>query len=371
LNLLRRFVVVGIVATIVDIGLYLVLHEGFGWSIVAAELVALPLAALTSWWLHRAVTLRGDPFQRWMHEPALFVSVGVLAGLIDMGVLLALGGSAWAKVVAVAVASVVRFAAHRFVLFRAVRADQQAPSGRPLPAAPHRLSVVVPAYREADRIGATITTLREGLAEHGPIEVVVVDDGSADGTAEAAAAADQVVVLPHNRGKGAAVRAGMQAADGQVRAFVDADLAYGPDVVATLADAVEEGWDVAVGNRRHIATRTLVRAGRLREVGGRLVNLATQALLLGQYRDTQCGVKALRGDVADCLFPLMTIDGFAFDIELFHLVERERLSLVEVPVTVTNSSRSTVHIVRDTGRLLRDLWRVRVASRTGAYERTP
>ncbi|MDH4169475.1 MAG: glycosyltransferase, partial [Acidimicrobiia bacterium] len=193
-------------------------------------------------------------------------------------------------------------------------------------------------------------------------------DGSGDGTAEAAAPADRVEVLPENRGKGAAVRAGMTTATGRVRAFVDADLAYGPDVVAALADAVAQGWDVAVGNRRHVATHTLVRAGRLREVGGRLVNLATQALLLGQYRDTQCGVKAMRGDVAESLFARTTIDGFAFDIELFHLVERDRLSLVEVPVTVTNSSRSTVSIFRDTGRLLRDLWRIRVASRTGVYD---
>ncbi|MGI9603918.1 MAG: glycosyltransferase [Acidimicrobiales bacterium] len=370
-RLFRRFVAVGIVATVVDIGGYILLHEGFGWSIVAAEVVALPTAALTSWLLHRFVTLRDDPYQRWMNQPGLFVGVSAVAGLIDLAVLLALGGSALAKVIAVAVASVVRFAVHRMLLFRDVRAAQQTPAGRPLPEGDIRLSVVVPAYREADRIESTVDTLRAGLGGIGSVEIVVVDDGSDDDTASRAAGADQVVVLPDNQGKGAAVRAGMLEAQGRVCAFVDADLAYGPDVVDALARAVEEGWDIAVGNRRHVATHTLVRAGRLREVGGRLVNLATQALLLGQYRDTQCGVKAMRRDVARSLFARTTIDGFAFDIELFHLVERDRLTLVEVPVTVTNSSRSTVHIVRDTGRLFRDLWRIRVASRTGVYDRTP
>lgn len=366
--LLRRFVVVGLVATIVDVGGYALLHETVGWSTLASEAVALPLAAVTSWTLHRLVTLRHEPYQRWMHRLDVFLGVGLAAGVIDLVVLVALGGSVAAKVAAVTVASTMRFAAHRLLLFRAVRADQMTPAARPLPDGPVRLSVVVPAYREADRIAGTVDALRNGLASAGPVEIVVVDDGSDDATAINAAAADQVIVQPENRGKGAAVRAGMLAATGRIRAFVDADLAYGPDVVAELADHVEQGWDVAVGNRRHVATRTLVRAGRMREIGGRLVNLATQALLLGQYRDTQCGVKAMRGDVARSLFSRTTIDGFALDIELFHLVERDRLSLVEVPVTVSNSSRSTVHVVRDTARLVRDLWRIRVASRTGVYE---
>jgi dolichyl-phosphate beta-glucosyltransferase len=124
-----------------------------------------------------------------------------------------------------------------------------------------------------------------------------------------------------------------------------------------------------VGNRRHVATRTLVRAGRLREIGGRAVNIATHALLLGQYHDTQCGLKAFRSDVARALFEVGHIDGFAFDVELFHLVERYRLSLVEVPVTVRNSERSTVRALRDGYRLVRDLVRIRGFAKRGVYDR--
>ena len=198
---------------------------------------------------------------------------------------------------------------------------------------------------------------------------MVVDDGSDDGTAEAAeaAGADRVVRLERNSGKGAAVRAGVRAAAGSTIAFTDADLAYGPAQVAELLVLVEAGYDMVVGSRRHTDTRTLVRAGRLREAGGRLVNLATHALLLGQYRDTQCGLKAFRADVARDLFNASTLDGFAFDVELFHLAERWRLSLAEVPVEVEHSERSTVRVVRDGARLVTDLTRIRQRSRRGGY----
>ena len=153
--------------------------------------------------------------------------------------------------------------------------------------------------------------------------------------------------------------------------FTDADLAYGPTQAAALVHKVEEGYDVVVGSRRHTDTTTLVRAGRLREVGGRLVNLTTHALLLGQYRDTQCGLKAFRSDVARPLFEASTLDGFAFDVELFHLVERWRLSLAEVPVEVENSERSTVQLLRDGIRLVVDLIRVRQRARNGDYPEAP
>ncbi|MEZ5237647.1 MAG: hypothetical protein R2716_01355, partial [Microthrixaceae bacterium] len=118
----------------------------------------------------------------------------------------------------------------------------------------------------------------------------------------------------------------------------------------------------------HTGTLTVVRAGRLREIGGRIINVFTGVVLLGRYRDTQCGIKAFRRDVAQLLFGHCTIDGFAFDVEVFHLVERYRLTLAEVPVEVENSQRSTVHVVRDALRLLADLARVRQNDRVGTYD---
>lgn len=246
---------------------------------------------------------------------------------------------------------------------------------RPAPPGTVRLSVVVPAFRE-ERIGSTIERLRHDLAkvaDEGGLELIVVDDGSHDGTADRAeqAGADLVLRQPVNRGKGAAVRAGMLAAHGRAVAFTDADLSYSPDQLLGLLEQVEEGWDVVVGSRRHTDTTTLVKAGQLREIGGRVINWLTTLVLLVHHRDTQCGLKAFRGDVAKLIFSHSNVDGFAFDVEVFHLVERYGLSLTEVPVRVENSNRSTVKVVRDALRLVRDLFKIRAWGRLGVYDLAP
>src|SRR5207302_1357991 len=148
-----------------------------------------------------------------------------------------------------------------------------------------------------------------GEGEGGAVEIVVADDGSDDGTVDAAraAGADQVVALPLNRGKGAAVRAGVLAARGRTVAYTDADLAYPPAQLLRLLAEVEAGADMVVGSRRHVETKTLVQARRLRELTGRLFNLLTGLILLGRYRDTQCGLKAFRSDVARALFTRSTV----------------------------------------------------------------
>lgn len=260
-----------------------------------------------------------------------------------------------------------RRAAHRDV-------RQHLDRRQPRPPAPGsvRLSVIVPAFRE-EAIGETVRAIRAATADvavDGGVEIVVVDDGSHDGTAERAevAGADLVVRQPVNRGKGAAVRAGMLAAAGRTLVFTDADLAYAPDQIHGLLHRIEDGWDVVVGSRRHTETTTLVRARRVRELGGRLINVLTRAVLLGDYRDTQCGLKAFRSDVATLIFSHSHIDGFAFDVEVFLLVERYGLSLSEVPVRLSNSARSTVHVVRDAARLLRDLFRIRAWAAIGVYD---
>jgi glycosyltransferase involved in cell wall biosynthesis len=281
-----------------------------------------------------------------------------------------------AKLVSLLLAFLLRSFAFRRAMFTAVRADQVAPRRRPPAPGEIRLSLVIPAYFEEEGIGPTLERVEAELGHlraDGGFEIVVVDDGSSDDTAGAATrgGADRVVRMAQNSGKGAAVRAGMLAARGRTIAFTDADLSYSPAQVLGLLERVEEGWDVVVGSRRHTEARALVAARRLREVGGRVVNGLTTLVLLGQYRDTQCGLKAFRSDVAVMMFSRTRVDGFAFDVELFHLAERYRLSLCEVPVEVVNSSRSTVHVVRDTWRLVRDLFHIRRIGRAGGYEVAP
>ncbi|MDP8992924.1 MAG: glycosyltransferase [Actinomycetota bacterium] len=241
------------------------------------------------------------------------------------------------------------------------------PPGKPF------FSVVIPAFREEASIAAAVERLRCGLGMEGGGEIVVVDDGSPDRTSEAArgAGADQVLTLPVNRGKGAAVRAGMLAARGRSVAFTDADLAYSPAQLLRLLEEVEAGWDVVIGSRRHVDTTTLVRARRAREVSGRLFNLVSRAVLLHRYLDTQCGLKAFDSDVARVVFSRARVDGFAFDVEVLYLVQRYGLSLQEVPVELANPETSSVRVLRDAPLMVRDLVRIRRWAAAGAYDLTP
>jgi glycosyltransferase involved in cell wall biosynthesis len=269
-------------------------------------------------------------------------------------------------------ASSTLFAVERRTRHRALRMAQAAPYDRPEIVSDIRLSVVVPAYFEGERIGSTVARLRVALADiadTGGVEIIVVVDGSTDETGEVAraAGADDVIELPVNRGKGAAVREGMMRAKGRSVVFVDADLAYPPEQIHALLDMVEKGYDMVVGSRRHVETNTLVRARRLREVSGRVFNLFTYAVLLGQYRDTQCGLKAFRADAARALFSRTRIDRFAMDVELFFLAERLGLSLAEVPVTLSNTATSTVSVGRDARQMLTDLAHIRRYAIGGHY----
>jgi dolichyl-phosphate beta-glucosyltransferase len=130
---------------------------------------------------------------------------------------------------------------------------------------------------------------------------------------------------------------------------------------------IEAGWDVAVGSRRHENTTTLVKARWFRELGGRFVNWLTHLVLLGHFRDTQCGIKGFRGDIGRVVFERCRIDGFAFDVEVFLIAEQDRLSLTEIPVSVENRKGSTVRLVQDTVKLFGDLVKLRRAAGWGWY----
>ncbi|MGB0500464.1 MAG: glycosyltransferase [Acidimicrobiales bacterium] len=367
----RRFALAGVGATVVDVGVAVGLVSA-GLGRLPAGAAALVIAAIVSRILHARYTLRGDQLDRWIRQPPVFATVAVIAGVVDLAVFLGLSSLAAfpAKCVAVAISAVIRGLSHRLVLFRVVRREQSSPMRRPVPDGEMRVSVVVPAYREEARIADTVTRIRRELDVFADdLEIIVVDDGSPDGTADAArrAGADQVVVQPQNHGKGAAVRAGVLAARGRTIAFTDADLAYSPHQLVAFVEAIEGGYDVAIGNRHHADTDTLVGTSAVRSFGSRVVNMATSLMLLGNYRDTQCGCKAFRADAGRIVMGAGTIDGFAFDIEVLHLVERYGLSMIELPVEVVNSDTSTVRALRDGAGVLLDILRIRRLSQQARY----
>jgi phosphomannomutase len=236
---------------------------------------------------------------------------------------------------------------------------------------PIRLSVVIPAFREETRIGATVAALRatwRDSAMAGRLEIIVVDDGSPDATATSAGAAgaDRVIRLPVNRGKGAAVRAGVLAAEGATVAFTDADLSYHPMQLLRLLAEAEQGCDVVVGNRHSGPSGAA--SGLVRRLTHRAFQPLTRLVLAGDYQDTQCGLKAFRAEAGRRLFSLGRLDSFAFDVELLLLAERLGLRVCEVPVEVVGAANSSVHVGADALRMVRDVLRLRRWAHGGVYD---
>lgn len=370
---LRLFALLGLVATGVDLGLLLVLSDR--WSLVAADAAALSAAAIVAYLLNRFITFRGSPDARWVRSPIAFAATATLAGLVDIGTLVVFDAVGMrlllAKVFAVGAAAALRWTGYRWVLFNTVRRELSERRDRTTAPGDLRLSVVVPAYNEAGNIATTIERLGATIGQTidpSDFEVLVVDDGSTDETALVAQEAGaRVLRQGRNQGKGAAIRTGVTDARGRSVVFTDADLAYPPAMVVAMLEELENGWDFVAGSRRHDETTTLVKARRLRELGGRAVNWLTHLVLLGHFHDTQCGIKGFRGDVGRTVFERTVINGFAFDVELFLMAEQDRLSVLEVPVSVENRSDSSVQLVADTIRFLRDLVRIRRRAGNGGY----
>ncbi len=230
------------------------------------------------------------------------------------------------------------------------------------------LSLIVPAFDEADRLADGMRRL-EGAAAAGAVdlertEVLLVDDGSTDATT--AVAEKLLAALPHhhvhrlpaNRGKGAAVRAGVALARAPRVAYLDADMAIDPHAVPLLVDGLTD-HDLAIGSRA-LRASMVETTYALRSLMGRLFNeLVTTGTGLG-LRDTQCGFKAFRTPVARLLFHLVRIDRFAFDVELLIRARRLGLTVTEVPVHWRHVTGSTVHPLHDPLAMLADVCRSRL-----------
>jgi len=233
-------------------------------------------------------------------------------------------------------------------------------------------SLIIPAFNEAERISATLTKALSYLRQNSPeSEVVVVDDGSSDGTAavvgDVFAGADgietRLVQRMSNKGKGAAVRAGLETATRPVALFSDADLSTPMEEAPKLLEPIfHEEVDVAFGsralNRRLIGNRQAWH----REQGGRLFNLVVRIATGLPYWDTQCGFKAFRLDVFRPVLAAAQSDGFGFDVELLYLAHKARLRMREIPVRWDHHDGSKMHLVRDSAQMLREV----IALRMGA-----
>lgn len=228
--------------------------------------------------------------------------------------------------------------------------------------APVSLSVVIPAFNEEQRLPGTLATILPFLRSRGEtFEVVVVDDGSRDRTAEVAAlAGPEVRVLknPGNRGKGYSVRNGMLNALGAWRLMSDADLSTPIEELERLKAALTDGAEIAIASRAVSGANLEKRQSIMRETSGRFFNLLVRTLHLPGIKDTQCGFKLFSAAAARAAFTEGTLDGFAFDVEALVLARRAGFKITEVPVTWRNDEQSRVSFVRGLAAFV-DLFRLR------------
>ena len=233
---------------------------------------------------------------------------------------------------------------------------------------PPAISVVIPAYNEARRLPATLDRVGAYLAAQGVAhEILVVDDGSSDGTADVARG-EAVRVLRHepNRGKGYAVRRGMLAAAGARRLMTDADLSTPIEDLPKLEARIDRGFDVAIGSRAVAGATIEVHQPAYREAMGRAFNVLVQALLLPGLSDTQCGFKLFTVRAAEVAFGTCRLDGFSFDVEALFVARRRGLRIAEVPVVWRNDAATRVGLGGGSAAFL-DLLRIRLSALRGDY----
>src|SRR5215211_5296926 len=240
------------------------------------------------------------------------------------------------------------------------------------------LSVVIPAYNEAARLGNTLRAVVDYLRQNFPdAEIIVVDDGSADNTAAIArevfnSSGDlraSVISYTSNLGKGRAVRLGLLAARGDVALFSDADLSTPITEAPKLVEPILNGQsDVTFGSRALDRQLIGVHQSWRREQGGRVFNLVVRVATGMPFWDTQCGFKAFRMSVCRPLIEAATVDRFGFDVELLYLSFRAGLNLKEIPVRWDHNEGSKVSVVSDSFKMLNEVGLIRQQAHRGVYD---
>jgi glycosyltransferase involved in cell wall biosynthesis len=239
-------------------------------------------------------------------------------------------------------------------------------------------SIVIPAYNEGERLGATLEKVLAYVRQQAwDAEVIVVNDGSRDNTAEIVrefAEKDPLLRLvenPGNRGKGYSVRNGMLQARGGVVVFSDADLSSPIEEMPKLLDALAAGADIAIGSRWLRAELQTQRQSLHRQLFGRVFNLLLRIILGLKFKDTQCGFKAFTQRSAQTILPLQRIERWGFDPEILFLARKFGFRVEEVAVTWGHSGGTRLHPLVDGARMFQEMLRIRWYDLTGKYEVGP
>ncbi len=225
------------------------------------------------------------------------------------------------------------------------------------------ISIVIPAYNEEKRLSISLNKILEFInANRDNYEIIVVDDGSNDRTASLPAEIDifiKVIKMEKNSGKGASVRRGMLAAQGDYILFTDADLSTPIYELNKLLPQLKNGYDIAIGSRALDYSKIKVHQPFYREFMGRTFNKIVQYLVIKGIKDTQCGFKLFKKDAAKTIFQLALIDGFGFDVELLFLANKMGYKIKEVPVDWFNNDQSKVNPIKDSLQMLLEISRIK------------
>jgi glycosyltransferase involved in cell wall biosynthesis len=237
------------------------------------------------------------------------------------------------------------------------------------------VSIILPCYNGAAYLPERLSLLKQFLAACGDpwdrAEVVLVDDGSTDDTARVAEATWpelRVIRLESNQGKGAAVRAGMLAAGGDFRFFLDADAPFELDVLPRMLDYLDrKEFDVVIGARNLEDALAHGRPGAWRRIASGVFTVFVSRIVVTGVHDTQCGLKGFREDMAEYLFGQQRTAGFAFDVELLYLAYKNNMDIKRVPVRLARGGTSTVSVLRHAPRMLVDVLKLPWRWYTGRY----
>jgi dolichyl-phosphate beta-glucosyltransferase len=235
-------------------------------------------------------------------------------------------------------------------------------------------SIVIPAYNESARLGATLERVLAYVHEQGwDAEVIVVNDGSTDNTADivrsfaARVPALRLIENPGNRGKGYSVRNGMLNARGRIVLFSDADLSSPIEEAPKLLKALEAGNDIAIGSRWLRAETQTQRQPLHRQIFGRIFNLLLRLTLGLKFKDTQCGFKAFNQRAVQAIFPLQKIERWGFDPEILFLARKFGFEVKEIPVVWGHSGGTRIHPLIDGSRMFMEMLHIRWNDLTGRY----
>jgi len=372
-----RFGITGVVNTLIDFGLFniLIFISGIhsGWQLGLINFFSVGVAVTNSYLMNRSWTFQSTEGKHRQQAAKFIIASGIgmfinslavtaisaLAPWLPVSIYLVLNAG---KLLGAVFSSTWNFVIYRIWVFKS-SGTKPADSGPEY--TPGLVSIVIPAYNEASRLPRRLRRLAEAAAERFPVEILVVDDGSADDTLSAAQeiAADFPFVRclshPRNMGKGSAVRTGVLDAHGEFVVFVDADETFSLDHIEQIAAALQSGHQVAIASRDISSGQRIAGESRLRRLMGKSFNFLVRWLVLPGCYDTQCGLKGFRCEAARKIFIRQKMHGFAFDVEILALARALNFDLVRVPVQAVDCEGSSVNRLLSPLQMAWDLVRIK------------